>query len=109
MRLNYSFVETVQCKIVQYLMPTITLFLFSNRLNTFFWKLLGLKIGKGSLVIMGSKINTPYVTLGIGSIYEAGVVVTKDVAPWDIIAGVPTKTIGKRETPAVDFMNSKTI
>jgi acetyltransferase-like isoleucine patch superfamily enzyme len=38
----------------------------------------------------------PGVTLGNGSVVGAGAVVTKDVAPHDIVAGNPARVIGKR-------------
>jgi len=38
----------------------------------------------------------PGVTIGDGAVIAAGSVVTKDVAPYTIVAGVPAKEIGKR-------------
>jgi len=38
----------------------------------------------------------PGVTIGDGAIVAAGAVVTKDVAPYAIVGGVPAKTIGRR-------------
>ncbi|HEY9637595.1 MAG TPA: acyltransferase [Coleofasciculaceae cyanobacterium] len=40
----------------------------------------------------------PGVTLGKGSVIAAGAVVTKDVAPFTIVAGVPAKPIGNRRS-----------
>lgn len=40
----------------------------------------------------------PGVTLGKGSAIAAGAVVTKSVSPFTIVAGVPAKPIGKRQT-----------
>jgi acetyltransferase-like isoleucine patch superfamily enzyme len=39
----------------------------------------------------------PGVTIGEGAIVAAGSVVTKDVAPYTIVAGVPAKPIGERK------------
>ncbi|MEG2172334.1 MAG: acyltransferase [Desulfovibrionaceae bacterium] len=39
---------------------------------------------------------TPNVHIGQGAIVGAGAVVTKDVAPYTIVAGVPAQSIGKR-------------
>lgn len=39
----------------------------------------------------------PGVTIGEGAIVGARAVVTKDVQPWDIVAGNPAKVIKKRE------------
>jgi acetyltransferase-like isoleucine patch superfamily enzyme len=36
------------------------------------------------------------VRIGKGAVVCAGAVVTRDVAPYDIVAGVPAKVIGKR-------------
>ncbi|HVJ85271.1 MAG TPA: acyltransferase [Caulifigura sp.] len=40
----------------------------------------------------------PGVTIGEGAVVAAGAVVTKDVAPYTIVAGVPAKPIGSRNT-----------
>lgn len=46
-------------------------------------------IGAGAIVLQGVKI-------GKGSVVAAGAVVTKDIEPYSIVAGVPAKVIGKR-------------
>ncbi len=46
-------------------------------------------IGAGTQVLDG-------VTIGEGAVVGAGSVVTDDVAPYDIVAGVPARRIGKR-------------
>jgi phosphonate metabolism protein (transferase hexapeptide repeat family) len=50
-------------------------------------------IGHGAII-------KPEVTVGIGAIVAAGAVVTKDVAPFMIVAGVPATPIRARFTPA---------
>ncbi len=40
----------------------------------------------------------PGVTLGRGAVVASGAVVTKDVAPMDIVAGVPAQKIGIRRS-----------
>ena len=47
-------------------------------------------IGAGAIILKG-------VTLGDGAIVAAGAVVTKDVAPFAKVAGVPAKPIGERQ------------
>jgi maltose O-acetyltransferase len=149
------------------IMPILTQIVLSDRVNTFFWRLLGVKIGKSSVIRPGTAINAPFmvtigedsiihghlkarggisignhvefvenvtistqshnlksplfeatyqpviiedhcwlsinsivlqgVTLGEGVVVAAGAVVTRDVDAWDIVAGVPAITIGKRE------------
>lgn len=39
----------------------------------------------------------PNVMIGEGAVVGAGAVVTKNVPPWAIVAGVPAKVIGRRE------------
>lgn len=46
-------------------------------------------IGSNAVVMQG-------VTIGHGAIVAAGAVVTKDVSPYSIVAGVPAKQIGER-------------
>lgn len=50
-------------------------------------------IGHGAIVLPG-------VTIGTGAVVGAGAVVTKDVAPYQIVAGVPAKPIRSRFDPA---------
>lgn len=52
-------------------------------------------IGIGCTILQG-------VTIGEGAVVCAGAVVTKDVEPYDIVAGVPAKLIGKR-TDKLDY------
>jgi len=46
-------------------------------------------LGVGCTILQG-------VTIGHGAVISAGAVVTKDVNPYDIVGGVPAKTIGHR-------------
>lgn len=51
----------------------------------------------GDYVFIGPRaILLPGVTVGKGAVVGAGAVVTKDVAPFSIVGGVPAKEIGKR-------------
>jgi len=52
----------------------------------------------GRLTFIGSNsVIMPNVTIHDGGVVGAGAVVTKDVAPWTIVAGVPAIKIGERE------------
>lgn len=51
-------------------------------------------IGHGAIVLPG-------VTIGDGAVIAAGAIVTKDVAPYTIVGGVPAKTIRLRFSPLV--------
>jgi acetyltransferase-like isoleucine patch superfamily enzyme len=48
-------------------------------------------IGVNATVLVG-------VTIGDGAVVAAGSVVTKDVTPYTIVAGIPAKPVGKRTT-----------
>lgn len=50
-------------------------------------------IGDQSIVLSG-------VTIGTGAVVGAGAVVTKDVAPYEIVGGIPAKLIKMRFDPA---------
>jgi acetyltransferase-like isoleucine patch superfamily enzyme len=51
----------------------------------------------GSDVWLGTKsVVLPGVTIGDGAVVGAGAVVTKDVEPYAIVAGVPARVIGRR-------------
>ena len=49
-------------------------------------------IGFGAIIVSG-------VTVGRGAVVAAGAVVTKDVAPYSIVGGVPAREIASRFTP----------
>ena len=60
--------------------------------------------GKGAPVEIGAyswicsrSMILPGVTIGEGAIVASGSIVTKNVEPWTIVAGIPAKAIGQRE------------
>lgn len=54
------------------------------------------EIGDRVLVNAGSLI-VPGVVLGEGALVAGGAVVTRDVAPWTVVAGVPARPIRERQ------------
>ena len=59
---------------------------------------LGAPVFIGDYVFIGPRaIILPGVTIGNGAVIAAGAVVTKDVAPFDIVGGVPAKMIAQRK------------
>jgi UDP-2-acetamido-3-amino-2,3-dideoxy-glucuronate N-acetyltransferase len=51
----------------------------------------GASIGSGAIIICG-------VTIGESALIGAGAVVTKDVAPGTVVAGVPARQVGEQRT-----------
>ena len=62
-------------------------------------------VGANAMIIAGKN----GITIGEGSIIAAGAVITKDVAPYTIVAGVPAKFIKNRFTDEQLSMHKKTI
>lgn len=66
--------------------------------------------GKGAPVEIGEyawicsrAIILPGITIGKGSVIASGAIVTKNVPPYAIVAGVPAKVIGHREEKVYDY------
>ncbi|MBN2760262.1 MAG: chloramphenicol acetyltransferase [Rhodobacteraceae bacterium] len=57
-------------------------------------------IGHDTWIGAGAMIK-PEVTLGHGAVVAAGAVVTKDVAPYTIVAGTPAKVLRLRQPPKI--------
>ena len=67
--IKYTLRQKIQIKLAMYIMPIITKLLISHKLNTFVWRLLGVKIGKNSIIRTGTFINAPFmVKIGDNSI-----------------------------------------
>jgi phosphonate metabolism protein (transferase hexapeptide repeat family) len=49
-------------------------------------------VGHGAIILPG-------ITIGHGAVIAAGAVVSKDVAPYDIVAGIPARPLRKRFAP----------
>jgi galactoside O-acetyltransferase len=52
-------------------------------------------MGDYSFVAVNATI-LPDINIGEGAVIGAGAVVTKDVPPWKVVAGIPARTIGER-------------
>lgn len=58
--IEYSLKEKMIIKFSMYIMPLLTKLIISNRINTLVWKLLGVKVGKNSIIRTGTQINAPF-------------------------------------------------
>jgi acetyltransferase-like isoleucine patch superfamily enzyme len=58
--LRYSKGQRIVSLIADRLMPIAAVLLPSNRLYTFLWRCLGVQVGKGSVIRLGTRINTPF-------------------------------------------------
>lgn len=84
---------------ISYLTTYINSNLFNGELNQFKEQYV-IKVGHDVWVGHGVKI-VGNVIVGNGAIIGAGSVVTKDVAPYSIVAGVPAKEIRKRFSESI--------
>lgn len=75
---------------------------FTERRNREVWIGHDTWLGHGSIIMPG-------ITVGTGAVVGAGAVVTKDVAPYTIVAGVPAKVLRRRfpETIAHQLLTVK--
>lgn len=68
------------------------------------WAAIEKKVTIDDYVFIGPRsIILPGVHIGRGAIVAAGAVVTKNVEPLDIVAGVPAKPIGKRPVEQLNY------
>lgn len=64
------------------------------------------RVELGDGVWMGyNAIVLPGVTIGEGAVVGAGSVVTEDVEPFDVVAGVPAEPIGRRTDDGVQYLD----
>lgn len=53
--------------------------------------------------ICSRSIIMPGISIGEGAVVAAGAIVTKDVAPYSVVAGIPAKVIGHREEHRYEY------
>ena len=53
--------------------------------------------------ICSRSIILPVIHIGEGAVVASGAIVTKDVPPYAIVAGIPAKIVGKREMKAYNY------
>lgn len=67
-----------------------------------------LSVNIGDRVWLGSNVIVlPGVNIGEGAVCCAGCVVTKDIAPFDVVAGIPAKKVGSRPNNMTYQFNGK--
>ncbi|MEP7166975.1 MAG: acyltransferase [Candidatus Woesebacteria bacterium] len=68
------------------------------------WQAIEKKVTIDDYVFIGPRsIILPGLHIGRGAVVAAGAVVTKDVAPLDIVAGIPAKVISKRPVEQLTY------
>lgn len=76
--------------------------------NDLDFKVHGAPVNIGDFVWLGSRcIILPGVTIGEGAVVAAGAVVTKDVAPYTIVGGIPAKQVSVREQKNYEYSPGK--
>ena len=53
--------------------------------------------------ICSRSIVLPGITIGEGAVVASGAIVTKDVPPYSIVAGIPAKVVGQREKKKYEY------
>ena len=72
--------------------------------NDVHFKAVGEPVSIGSWAWLGSRaILLPGVSIGEGAVVAAGAVVTKDVSPYDVVAGVPARVVSKRNRQEMNY------
>lgn len=84
--------------------PEVMILTASHLMNDPSFKLVSYPVVIEDYAWIGSRATIlPNITIGRGAVVAAGSVVTRDVAPMTVVAGVPAKPIGKRETTSLEY------
>ncbi len=73
-------------------------------INSVFFEAINAPVEIGDYVFIGPRaIILPGVKIGKGAVVAAGAVVTKDVAEYSVVGGVPAKVIGERQVKDLHY------
>lgn len=85
--------------------PEVSILTASHDMHDPDFKLIDFPVVIGDHVWIGTRATVlPNVTIGRGAVVAAGAVVTSDVEPMTIVAGVPARPIGRREADGLSYV-----
>lgn len=85
--------------------PEVMILTASHDMNDPGFALINLPVVIEDYVWIGTRATIlPGVTIGRGAVVAAGAVVTRDVAPMTVVAGVPAKPVGERQEGSLEYL-----